>query len=819
MWQGLTGLRENLGKGLQEFKKEALRESSTLIREVSKVGPALIKENALGDSSEQENEKEEVAHSSSIQNKAENADGEALGPDSEGWDNGWDEGEHSEEVPPERTTHNPQSEDTHKVANEFAENHAGVNGVAEEGSFVELDIHASHTGALQDNEDGDDGQHSLADASSSRSASTTPKAFGMSDERRDTEPQEDPELAGDSPMAAAITSKQLGEVTGQRDRLAERLDVMEDELEAAKAHQASLEAALQAARKEAAVAVEERNAAEAKATRQEMEAAAARKKQEALEGKVKALAGGLEQRMQGLRQELETRTSELVASRAEVAEARSAFDEVKAMLEESSSERERLGEELAQLKGQWQQAKDEAAKYKHEAEGARREIAESVAELSEVRADLWATKEAAKGNALGEDERASLEAALKAVSASAQTAAAEAGAWKVRAETAEEQVTTLQASLGAAEAAVAAGEQRVLEAEMAAQEAARAANQAQLSSAELKEQSEQRSRIFRAAVKAAVGKIQTELEHERDAALERAQHLERDLKDHAARLQETQASLEAVSTELASEQRSAEEARAAAASREERLETVLRKLSEAEDETRAQRRQAEAAREVATQLTHKLSSAEAEYAENRTTAQMASQQRDWAEERLAAETARLSKLLEEIERERDNVKAAAAEASSRSAEEVASSRARVAELEGKLAVLESRSVRGSEEARLRAERNRSPAATSAGRGGDSGLEDLGLEGVRWKATDDWEAPGEARSRKPGKRGAVKAPVDDSWWGREEHEAGSRGRISKRTAVVLLYLFILHIMVMISFTNRASPLCIDMGAQIDNQLPG
>lgn len=54
----------------------------------------------------------------------------------------------------------------------------------------------------------------------------------------------------------------------------------------------------------------------------------------------------------------------------------------------------------------------------------------------------YVQKEAAKGNALGEDERASLEAALKAVSASAQTAAAEAGAWKVRAETAEEQVSS-----------------------------------------------------------------------------------------------------------------------------------------------------------------------------------------------------------------------------------------------------------------------------------------------------------------------------------------------------------------------------------------
>lgn len=67
-----------------------------------------------------------------------------------------------------------------------------------------------------------------------------------------------------------------------------------------------------------------------------------------------------------------------------------------------------------------------------------------------------------------------------------------------------------------------------------------------------------------------------------------------------------QASLETASAELASEQRSSQESRAAAANREERLETVLRKLSEAEDDARAQRRQAEAAREVAAQLTNKV---------------------------------------------------------------------------------------------------------------------------------------------------------------------------------------------------------------------
>lgn len=67
-----------------------------------------------------------------------------------------------------------------------------------------------------------------------------------------------------------------------------------------------------------------------------------------------------------------------------------------------------------------------------------------------------------------------------------------------------------------------------------------------------------------------------------------------------------QASLESISAELASEQRAVQEAREAAESREERLRTVLLKLSEAEDEARAQRRQADAAREVAANLTEKV---------------------------------------------------------------------------------------------------------------------------------------------------------------------------------------------------------------------
>lgn len=138
-------------------------------------------------------------------------------------------------------------------------------------------------------------------------ANSAPIEMGISEGQpsRVRSHSEEPQTADENLASASMLKKQLEELTGQRDRLAERLDSMEDELEAAKAHQASLEAALQAARKEAVVAKEERNKAEAKAARQEMEASAARKKQEALEGKVKALAGGLEQRMQGLTQELD----------------------------------------------------------------------------------------------------------------------------------------------------------------------------------------------------------------------------------------------------------------------------------------------------------------------------------------------------------------------------------------------------------------------------------------------------------------------------------------------------------------------------------
>jgi predicted RNase H-like nuclease (RuvC/YqgF family) len=189
-----------------------------------------------------------------------------------------------------------------------------MNIVAEEGSFVDLDIHATHLGTMHDEEE--EG-HTAVEVSTLQSegmqhdalhspANAAPIEMGIPEGQpsRVRSHSEEPQTADENLASASVLKKQLAELTGQRDRLAERLDSMEDELEAAKAHQASLEAALQAARKEAVVAKEERNKAEAKAARQEMEASAARKKQEALEGKVKALAGGLEQRMQGLTQEL-----------------------------------------------------------------------------------------------------------------------------------------------------------------------------------------------------------------------------------------------------------------------------------------------------------------------------------------------------------------------------------------------------------------------------------------------------------------------------------------------------------------------------------
>lgn len=79
------------------------------------------------------------------------------------------------------------------------------------------------------------------------------------------------------------------------------------------------------------------------------------------------------------------------------------------------------------------------------------------------------------------------------------------------------------------------------------------------------------------------------------------------------------------------------------------------------------------------------------------------------------------------------------------------------------------------------------------------LEQAQVLGCNLNSCPALQSLSEPRSRKGARRVGAKGQAEaGSWfsrWSREaESEAGPRGKISKRTAVVLLYLFILHIMV-------------------------
>lgn len=92
-------------------------------------------------------------------------------------------------------------------------------------------------------------------------------------------------------------------------------------------------------------------------------------------------------------------------------------------------------------------ARREVGEARREANDARREATETGVALADAKAEVWATQQAAKGKALGEDERRELEGAVRALSASAQKAAQEAGTWKENAESLKGKLESLNEEL------------------------------------------------------------------------------------------------------------------------------------------------------------------------------------------------------------------------------------------------------------------------------------------------------------------------------------------------------------------------------------
>ncbi|GAB4820151.1 hypothetical protein N2152v2_007197 [Parachlorella kessleri] len=201
-----------------------------------------------------------------------------------------------------------------------------------------------------------------------------------------------------------------------------------------------------------------------------------------------------------------------------------AFGEVRSLFKQASLERQDLGRQLDAARAQGAEHAGAAQELRGALDLANRQAAELASELANARQELARTQEDAR--ALGQAEREALQLRIAAFQAETEGAkeraraadarAAEAVAAKEAAERERQEADRLRREAeGQAEAAAAAA---------AAERAQRAEAEGQ--SEALKAEGERRARVFNAAVKAAVGKIQGGLEEERQQLQARVDGLE-----------------------------------------------------------------------------------------------------------------------------------------------------------------------------------------------------------------------------------------------------------------------------------------------------
>eukprot|EP00271_Cylindrocystis_brebissonii_P004839 TRINITY_DN1675_c2_g1_i1.p1 TRINITY_DN1675_c2_g1~~TRINITY_DN1675_c2_g1_i1.p1 ORF type:complete len:983 (+),score=280.88 TRINITY_DN1675_c2_g1_i1:375-3323(+) len=632
----------------------------------------------------------------------------------------------------------------------------------------------------------------------------------------------------------------LEEALGERGDLAGRVSALEDELEEARAEAVRLEAEvgeLESAGAEASRMAEEElqaaqgdyrklhdrmQAAEAKAIKNEKDAAAARKEKEAVEQRLKMTTATLEKKIAGLNADLQSRQKEADKVRKETEEMEKAFTELRELLKQAVAERDGLVDNSAERERLLEELRVDLEKAENEVDIARREALETSMALAEAAAEVRAAREAAVAKALGDDERQQLEAACKTAAAAARASAEEAQGWQEKCVALERESNSRGRHLAQAEADLAVANQRALAAEADAEEARRLRAEAEGTTEQLREQTERRAKIFNAAVKAAVNKIQVDLESARDEALERVEALVADAHAH----REEQRGLQ-------------EQARALMES----LRAAQVEVTQLKEETAALcKQQAEAERELSDLRAQERAAAEgAKEAARATATQAASMEAlrqqleaDVEAERAAlkAEQERAAAASVSAARDQAALKADVATALAKASEEAASLKARIRELEGRSSGyengLETGPVRSTDSGgQASAVRPLQPAGAREGSAADkrsgvapraavtkNALEYLELDKsreARLLVRDHQdEAAGEALLGGPkGRRSAKRDPRDllggsGSWLQRrsalEEVERGPTGRISRRSFLIGLYIMLLHIMVMLSFTR-------------------
>eukprot|EP00899_Mesostigma_viride_P004808 jgi/Mesvir1/14328/Mv09739-RA.2 len=627
-------------------------------------------------------------------------------------------------------------------------------------------------------------------------------------------------------------------------------------------------------------------------------AAAAESKHGQLEGRVKAMAAGLEERLKTLTATIkrtEADNEELRGENKSLAEENKALAEetrgLREALEASNVEQRRMGGVTSAMESTLDRLKEEMRSAEQELAATKRQLAETTAALASAHTEV----EQLRPQVLVADERRGFQDAIAA------------GAVEVAALKEELTQLNLQLLASAADAkkrakqakdaemrALAAEEvARELKASLAVLEEAQVATNAELG--RMKAEAERRARSFNTAVKAAVEKMKQEWEAER----EQLQLQVASLKELEGELREQEAGAAALAVEYE------DAARAARAARDAALQTLAETVAERdtlrERGAEAERAAAERAEEAASrdkelraaedkiqQLVAATELAQAQLKAARHEAQQAA-------ERWRAQVQELSSQLAHAEQSRDAATVLALQAQSHtsvSGDELAGAHQAASDLRLRLAEAEQRA----EEQRKRADKaeaaaqeaqQRAQAAAAASAPRAHVLEGMGLDGVReerltWHEqlrSGNAESVGLAiaSATKRGlkellPKGAQRGTGSDAsfgvlgrwhqpqqgllgvladwlgylWSGAESLQRGLmantelasltssssssasggvgamlRGRISSRSALLLVYLVLLHVMVMLSFNKRSSSTldnCGGMGGDMRLLLP-
>ncbi|BBN02544.1 hypothetical protein MPTK1_2g16150 [Marchantia polymorpha subsp. ruderalis] len=558
-----------------------------------------------------------------------------------------------------------------------------------------------------------------------------------------------------------------------------------------------------------------------------------------------------EKRLDALQQQLRVRDSTMVELADENESLSRALSELKVVVKETMTERERLADKIKQqqktlqsMQASFRQAEEEVAgarrelseakrdasdarreanEAKRDANDARREATEAGVALADAKAEVWAIREAAKGKALGEDERRELEGALRALSSSSQRAAQEAGlwkekasSWKGRAESLNEELENKAKALASAENELALAQQYVKDAGSQIQEAKHNQEVAETALEQLRQESDLRAQRFNVAVKAAVGKIQSELERERDMALQRIEALQVEADGQASNLKEAN---EAVSAAM----KNLEDSRTRISELEEVKQEADEKITKLQEQVDYWQTTAETAgkrmdvsREVAESLTNKVVKLETRCDELTAASDSAIRNAAIMEASLKADISRLKSAVAAVQNEKQLLQIESSEKILKATAEQIALRAKLSDLEGQSRMLRAQTS------------DEGPGPVSKFR---QGLDNLGLEGIREERLQrkdkhrygDVEKNGDKRSNKGYSQSSSVGSHNyfpNSWtWLQDHQDSLPRGRVSRRSLIVLIYIVALHIMVMVSFTQRSQN-CVDMiGEAIGGKLPG